>query len=184
MSARTEATEPVPAPPAPEAASPGIEALVREFQAPLIRHARRLVRDEELAQDAVQESFLRYLRKPPAETDPRRISTWLHRVTHNLCVDWIRKEVRMRTELETMEPPAPAPPASAALIEEQSRERIEALMERLTANQRVVLQLKVFEGKSYKEIGEITGFTTGNVGYHIYAGLKRLGALLREGEVL
>lgn len=158
----------------------GFEEVVATFQTPLLRHAIRVLRDPEAAQDVVQEAFIRYLRKPPEETDPRRVATWLHRVVHNLCIDWIRKEIRMRTELESMPPPEHEPPPSRALEAEQLRERVAGLLDRLTDHQRVALHLKVYEGRSYREIGEITGQSVSAVGYHIYAGLKRLGSMLRQ----
>ena len=71
-----------------------------------------------------------------------------------------------------------APPASAL----EQRELTEIVTEKLfglPANQRDVLILKIQEGKSYREISEITGLSTSNVGYLIHHGLKALASQLK-----
>ena len=169
------------APPEPD--DMDIDALVAAHQTPLLRYAQRLIRSEESAQDVVQETFLRYLKSPPRDAEtPRRIANWLYRVTHNLCVDLIRKEQRMREACEQIDHPAPAPLPSDGVAAEETRRRIDGLLDRLTENQRTVLVLKVQEGKSYREISEITGLSASNVGFLIHRGMKKMAELVRQEE--
>ncbi len=172
-----------PSPPNPDGTGE-LESVVAAYQAPLLRYAQRFLRDCDAAQDAVQEVFLRYLKAPPRERDPRSLSSWLYRATHNLCVDQIRKEVHMRAQMEQMDPPEPAPSPARVLQIEESRERTERLLRRLTENQRTLLVLRVYEGKTYREISEITGLSVSNVGVQIYQGLKKLAGLIRSTEVV
>ena len=165
----------------PEAES--FEEMVARFQSPLLRYAARVVRNEESAQDVVQEVFLRYLKAPP-ERAGRGLSTWLYRVTHNLCVDQIRKEARMRESCQQMTLPGADPLASDAMVAQERRGRLDRLLDRLTENQRAVLILKVQGEKSYREISEITGLTVSNVGFLIHRGLKKLAELIREEELI
>ena len=58
------------------------------------------------------------------------------------------------------------------------------MLDRLTENQRNVLILKMQEGKTYREISEITGLTVSNVGYLIHHGLKRMGEFIRKEEFI
>src|SRR5690606_26325592 len=95
--------QPLPAP-------AGIDALVEAFQGPLLRYACRLVRDEDRAQDIVQEVFIQYLQSPPRAGDARQLSNWLFRVAHNRAVDLIRKESRMREQTQALLGPRSAPP--------------------------------------------------------------------------
>lgn len=167
-------------PPAPA----DIDALVDAFQAPLLRYAHRLVRDEDRAQDIVQDVFIQYLQSPPRAADARRLSTWLFRVTHNRAVDLIRKESRMREQMQAMPDPGSAPPATEELIREEKRHRLDALIGRLSENQRTCLVLKFQEGKSYKEISEITGLSVSNVGFLLHQAVKKMGQLLLREEAV
>ncbi len=73
------------------------DKLVEDCQAPLLRYANRLTRNEELARDIVQEAFIRYLEAPPRARAQRQIVTWLYRVTHNLAMNALSNERRRST---------------------------------------------------------------------------------------
>lgn len=166
------------------------EAIIDRHEKPLLRFAARyrqgLGQDgaREWAQDTVQEVFLRLVREAPSLRAVENLSAWLYRVARNLSIDEARKEIRMErrhqlaagTELQ-------APPP----LEEERREIAEIVSDRLHGlpqNQRDVLLLKIQEGKSYKEIAEITGLTPSNVGYLIHHGLKALAHTLRAAGVV
>lgn len=195
----------VPEAPAPEAPAPGIpppgirrgarpgsnptratdiELLVAEFQTPLLRYAERLVRNADSAQDVVQEAFARFLNQALDDRTPAQRKAWLFRVVHNLAVDLIRKERRMQQQCEQMPAPPEGPSADAELAAEQTRQTLAGLLATLTENQRAVLTLKFEQGKSYREIAEITGLTIGNVGFLIHRGIKKLGAIARREELI
>ena len=159
----------------------GLPAVLALFEAPLLRHAAAILGDAAAAQDVVQESFLRLL----ANGQPiDNLSAWLHRVTHNLALDHLRKESRLRklhlSAAPRTEPLAPSP------AEDLDRREAHALMlgeiERLAPNERAVLMLKIKEGRSYQEISERTGLSTSNVGYLIHQGLKKLTARLQAAS--
>lgn len=168
----------------PPSAGPSLEAVIAAHQTPLLRYALRIVRDEESAQDVVQETFMRYLKAPPSEGNPKQLSAWLFRVAHNLCVDLIRKESRMRESCEQIEIPAHDPPASDGFVAEETSRQLGELLARLTENQRTVIVLKFQEKKSYREISEITGLTVTNVGFLIHRGLKKMAEFARKEELL
>lgn len=170
---------------APPPADQSVESAVAEHQGALLRYAERIVRDPEAAQDAVQEAFLRYVRAGREGKPIQSISTWLFRVTHNVCVDHIRKERRMREGIEQMDPPvAMAPPPIVEVAAAERREKLDAMLERLTENQRTVLVLKMQEDKSYKEISAITGLSVSNVGFLIHRAVRRLGEFARREELI
>lgn len=168
--------------------SSDIEALVEAWQGPLIRYARRLVRNDDTAQDVVQEAFLRYLKRPPRESESSpngaspAVSSWLFRVTHNLCIDVIRKESRMREAVTRIEPPGSVPPPSAELMAEERRRRLAEHLETLDERQRTLVVLKYQEHKSYKEIAEMTGLTVSNVGFILHTAVRKLGRSLAKEE--
>jgi len=155
----------------------GLAAVLASFEGPLLRHAVAVVGSASAAQDVVQESFLRLLSSgQPIDN----LSAWLHRVTHNLAVDHLRKESRLRklhlAAAPRTEPLAPSP--AEDLDRREAHARMLGEIERLSPNERAVLMLKVKEGRSYQEISDLTGLTTSNVGYLIHQGLKKLSARL------
>ena len=84
---------------------PAFAELVRRHQGPLLRHARALLGAGSSYEDVVQEAFLKLAQSPPelrtpaADSDGRQhvqLSSWLHKVTRNLCMDVMRSEARRK----------------------------------------------------------------------------------------
>lgn len=159
------------------------DGLVARHAGSLLAHARALLRDPAAAEDQVQEAFLRLLARPPElrglaqaeESAPRSpLSSWLHRVTHNLCMDALRSSGR-RQRRESQQARPEAVPSEALSVEaEDTRAAVERGLARLPAEQREVLALRLFGEQSYKEIAALTGKKIGTVGWLIAEGLKSL----------
>lgn len=121
----------------------------------VLRQAWRILGDEAEAEDVAQEAMLRLWRQAESwRVGEARISTWLYRVTHNLCIDRIRRR-RATTAIEDVaEPPDPAPAVLDRLANSQeSRALVRAILA-LPDRQRQALVLRHFEGLSNPEIGE------------------------------
>ena len=108
------------------------------------------------------------------------LKTWLFTVCRNRALDVLRKESRvgpLDDELlakRTAETPSPDESLDRT-------ERIASVMrffDRLSDNQRTVILMKFRDGYSYREICDATGLSSGNVGFLIHTGLKRLRELL------
>jgi RNA polymerase sigma-70 factor (ECF subfamily) len=90
-----------------------IESLYRKYGAMVLRRARALLGDDQLAKDAMQEVFIRALRAGSGFRGEASPSTWLYRVTTNYCLNAIRDGKRRRV-LDQANLPAPgADPRSA-----------------------------------------------------------------------
>ena len=163
-------------------------AFVSRHEGALLSFAAAFLRDDTLAQDVVQETFLRAAREPHRvlkwHADGASERNWLLKVTRDLSVDNLRRRAnekkafsRLARGAETSSPPADA---GAELSEEAARVR--AALERLRPRLRELLILKVREQKSYKEIAQITGLSVTNVGFLLHEGMKELGKELREDE--
>jgi RNA polymerase sigma factor (sigma-70 family) len=155
--------------------------VVARFERPLLKYARALIGGDGAAQDVVQEAFLRLLSKVRSVEN---LSAWLGRVTHNLAIDHVRREARMRKRHQAAV--AELSPFTADSNHEPGRREAADILERelgrLGVNERAVIVLKVLEGRSYKEISAITGLSTGNVGYLIHHGLKKLAAQMKAAD--
>ena len=160
-----------------------IKALVDTHQNGLIRYAYRLLRSRELAQDVVQDAFLRYLRKPLDYGEPRQRVAWLYKVTHNLCIDLVKRESRRGEIYNRLELPTVAKLPVMEIFASERWERLERLLEGLSDNQRSVVLLFFEEGLSYKEISEVTGLSMSNVGMLLHRALKKLRSLIEEENI-
>jgi RNA polymerase sigma factor (sigma-70 family) len=146
--------------------------------------AFRVLRDESLAEDAVQEAFLALWRSGAATFVPERskASTWLLTLVHRRAVDLVRREERRRAEpLETAaEPVVDSAEASAWLRLE--RERVQAALRALPDQQREAIELAYYGGFSQSELAERLGQPLGTIKSRMFSGLSRLRELLDDGS--
>jgi len=161
--------------------------LVRAHQGPLLRLARGLLGAGEACEDVVQEAFLRLAQHPPetpveALGDPRlehaQLSSWLHKVTRNLCMDVLRSETRRRKRERAVASVEASDGGQSAVDAADTRALVEEKLQRLPLDQREVLVLRLLGEKSYREIAAITGKKIGTVGWLVSVGLKALSAEL------
>jgi RNA polymerase sigma factor (sigma-70 family) len=144
--------------------------------------ALRILRDEALAQDAVQEAFLAVWRSADRFLAERaKASTWILTLVHRRAVDLVRREDRRRGEpLErAAEPVAPATTEDEATIGYERRVVQEALRQ-LTPEQREALELGYYGGLTQSELAERLGQPLGTIKSRMFTGLSRLRDLLAE----
>jgi RNA polymerase sigma-70 factor, ECF subfamily len=128
--------------------------------------ARWLTRDEQNAQDVVQEAYLRALRFFPAfRGDNAR--AWLMKIVRNTCFSWLQTNRPLQEATEFDEnffpPDTRAPNPEEAVLQNDSGILVRKALEKLPSNFREVLILREIDGMSYKEIAEITGMPAGTV---------------------
>jgi len=166
-----------------------LEELFQALEGPLLSYSLRFSKDREMAEDLVQEAFLRLHAQPVAVREPR---SWLYRTVHNLALNALRDTARIvpmpagtaddspvRAEEEAVDA-QPLPDEQLARWEGIGLVRLG--LQSLDARSRELLHLKFHENLSYKEISGRTGLTIGNVGYILHHALKSLaGELGRAG---
>ncbi len=150
-----------------------VRGLVLQHQTPLIHYARAIVRDEHLACDMVQETFLQLCQQSP-DTLSGHEAAWLFRVCHNLSLNRLRKDQRMTTTINQLRSVAPDidPSCQAAAGEDQAV--LARLIEVLPENQQQVIRLRFHSGLKYREISAATGLSEGNVGFLLHTALQTL----------
>ena len=144
--------------------------------------ALRILRDEALAQDAVQEAFLAVWRSSDRFLAERaKASTWILTLVHRRAVDLVRREDRRHGD-----PLESAPePAAAETVEEQATTRfqrrvVQEALRQLTPEQREALELGYYGGLSQSELAERLGQPLGTVKSRMFSGLGRLRELLGQ----
>ncbi len=156
-----------------------LEALYVRYGRACYSLARRILADDQFAQDAVQEVFLIVWRDAP-RFDPSRggFSTWLLSMTHHKAVDGVRREENLRKRrttldvLETRETDAPRVDDQVWSL--MRRERVREVLATLPDVQREALTLAYFGGYTQREISGLTSTPLGTVKTRMLAGMKRM----------
>jgi len=144
--------------------------------------AVRILRDEALAQDAVQEAFLGIWRSADRFLAERaKASTWILTLVHRRAVDLVRREDRRRGEPleQAPEPAAPATVEEEATLGFQRRVVQEALR-RLPPEPREALELGYYGGLTQSELAECLDQPLGTIKSRMFMGLARLRDLLAQ----
>ena len=166
-----------------------IEELFAALESPLLAYALRLTGELALAEDLVQEAFMRLHAQFDEVRDPKR---WLYRTVHNLALNQLRdanKIVPLKTTSEPDDSPQSDPADPQPLPDEQIV-RLEGIglvrlsLETLDARSQELIRLKFNEELSYKEISALTGLTMGNVGYLLHHALKSVAEELAKNGVV
>ena len=173
-------TTPFPVPASTPAPAPTLAQLFAAEESGLLGFAIGLVGRRMVAEELVQETFLRLHQVWSQVENPR---AWLYRSLRNLALNHLRDRPK-ETPLEE----ANAPAHDARLpIESLGRDEAVGLMRLLLAeippDDRDLLQLKYHDNLKYQEISRRTGLSVGNVGYRLHHLLKNLADRLRSAGI-
>jgi RNA polymerase sigma-70 factor (ECF subfamily) len=133
----------------------------------------RLTGDASLADDLVQESFLRILKYRKGFGARAAFTTWLYRLVRNVCMDHLNAEARNRTRLGLVGREQEHETAGSG----ESDPRLETLrtaLHGLSPDKREVLVLSRYEGLSYAEIAEVCGTTVGAIKVRAHRAMREL----------
>jgi RNA polymerase sigma-70 factor (ECF subfamily) len=173
------------------AESPGpetIEELFAALESPLLSYALRFTGELALAQDVVQEAFMKLHVEFDQVQAPQR---WLYRTVRNLALNQ-RRNAGRTVSLNAPEggPDAVADTADPSSFPDEQIIRLEGIglvrlgLEALDERSREVVRLKFNDELSYKEIAARTGLTVGNVGFILHHALKTIAAELAKTGVV
>ncbi len=156
--------------------------LYDRFGRPAYGLALRILSDEGLAEDAVQEAFLALWRTAPRFVPERgKASTWILTLVHRRAVDLVRREERRRADGLDQAPEQVA----RDLVDEEAwlrlqRERVQAALRKLPDQQREAIELAYYGGFTQSELAERLGQPLGTIKSRMFTGLARLRELLGE----
>ncbi len=138
-----------------------------QYEGTLIRYTKKLVWDEQVSKDIVQECFTK-LWQQKMEQVKNRIPPWLYIVCRNQAIDHLRKQKKMVNENEDI--------FKVDGGQESTLEKMEIFREivKLSARHQEALVLKFQEGMSYREISAVMNVSESHVGLLIHEGIKTL----------
>ena len=164
--------------------------LVLRWERPIYALAYRVIGREEDARDVCQETFLRAFRALKGFKGQAKFSSWLYRITLNLCRDWIRRERRQPIAqapegVDLFDLASEATPTET--IEELVARRemgraVAKAMAELPDEQRTAIILKEYHGLTFQEIADLLDCPLSTVKTRLYQGLTVLRRqLARDG---
>ena len=162
-------------------AKPTLEALFAAEETPLLRFAHGIVLRREVAEEMVQEAFMRLHNHWEEVEKPR---PWIYRAVRNLCLSHLRdnaRETNLDKERDSQAAESPKPDETLGRLEAVGMVRL--LMTELEEKDRQLIQLKYVEDQSYANIAKATGLSVSNVGYRLHHLLKGLAVSLRQAGV-
>ncbi len=161
------------------------DGLVRQHQQEIYRLAYRMTRNAEDAKDLAQEAFVQAYRSLGTFRGHSRFSTWLYRITVNLCLNHLKSAARQDPAVvDERLPDARADSLTVLLIDERDRAVADAI-QALPPQQKATLTLRVHQGLGHREIAEILECSEGTAKanyFHAVRALQRRLAAFRETE--
>jgi RNA polymerase sigma-70 factor, ECF subfamily len=162
--------------------------LVLRWERPIYALAYRVIGREEDARDVAQETFLRAFRALGGFKGQAKFSSWLYRITLNLCRDWIRRERRSNLApvpegVDIVELAGEATPTETIedlVARKQLGEAVAKAMALLPDEQRTAIILKEYHGLTFQEIADLMKCPLSTVKTRVYQGLSTLRKQLGE----
>ncbi len=158
-----------------------IDELYERFRRPAFALARRILADDALAEDVLQEVFLSVWRDPAAFDRGRgSVASWLLAVVHHKAVDAVRREEsQRRRQAQAEDEMVLDAPTATRNVEDDAWARVVAqqvrtAMSLLSPPQREALTLAYYGGYTQREVAALTGTPLGTVKTRMLAGMRRL----------
>ena len=146
--------------------------LARTVVVRLDQAARLILRDPELARDAVQEGLIRAWRDLRKLRDPDRFDAWIYRLTVNACLDQARHKRRRVVEVELMTLHAPSTPDSASA--HADRELVDEVLAQLDEQGRAIVVLHYYIGLPLTDVAATLGIPVGTVKSRLHRALAAM----------
>ncbi len=173
--------------------SEAFEQLVRSYDANVLRMALNLLHSQEDARDVYQEAFLRVYRNLSKFRFDCSFSTWLYRIVANLCLDQIRKRKVRKEETAAVDTGAgefdrfqflPEHRADVdpqrQLMSAEVNSRVQEVLSRLTARERLVFEMRHYQGMRLRAIGESLGVTEEAAKNCLFRATQKMRAALED----
>lgn len=145
------------------------DILVKRYYTDILRYCKRHIIDQNLAEDATQETFYRVFRSLMRYQDKERFRAWLYMIARNICIDENRKQKNtIPLELEDIGE------ESSEIHQIENSDEIEQLLSVLPEEQREAILLYFEDELTYREIGKILGIPARTVQSRVKNGIKAI----------
>ena len=158
--------------------------IFERYARPVISFIYDMVGERALAEELMQETFVRGYRNLGALRDETKLSTWLFGIARNVALESLRMKRRVNRQLELDDPLVAGlrdgrTPPDDDLINKEMQQAIHDALRELDEDKRLVFALKVFQQQSYEEIAVITGFSMAKLKTDLHRARAEMRRLLR-----
>lgn len=164
--------------------------LTEKYQRALYFHIRKMIRQEEMTEDLVQEVFIKAFNNLDSYSNQYAFSTWLYRIATNHTIDFLRKKklntysindpVKTRDGEMEVQLPDNTFATDQPLMRKQRKQIVQDAIESLPEKYRVVIELRHMQEYSYDEISEELDLPLGTVKAHIFRARELLYKALKD----
>jgi RNA polymerase sigma-70 factor (ECF subfamily) len=154
------------------------DAVVRAASSRLFAIAQRILRDQYMAEDALQQTLITIWNELPRLRDPDRFDAWTYRLIVRASMAEARRERRGGPAIQLLPRDADASSAPDEYRTVADRDQLERGFRQLTAEQRAILVLQHFAGQSLAEIADTLGIPVGTAGSRLHYATRALRAAL------
>ncbi len=158
------------------------DTLVRRHQKGVWRLVRRYVKRDADASDVSQQAFVRAFKGLVAFRGAATVRSWLYRIAINCALTWLRDHRREEPTEIADDALTDANPAPARLIGGENSALLRAAIAELPPKQKLVLELRVFDDLSFKEVAELADCTENTAKVNFHYAVKRLRDILGEPD--
>jgi RNA polymerase sigma-70 factor (ECF subfamily) len=151
------------------------EQLARETAQRLYPVAFRVVRDRDLADEALQRALVAIWKELPKLRDDYKFEAWSYRVLLRFCTDELRRRARLKGDVSELDIGAAASDQAAALAD---RDQLERAFGRLSPDHRAVIVLTYYRGLTGAETAAALGVSSGTVASRLHHALRAMRAVL------
>ena len=148
------------------------------FVARLDAAARLILRDHDLARDAVQDGFIRAWRSLPSLRDPDRFEGWLRSLVARSCIDILRRRGRRPIEVELSSTDGPSVDDPSAVTAD--RELLDAILQRLPPEQRAVVVLRFYFDLEVPDIAATLAIPVGTAKSRLHRSMTVMRSALAD----
>ena len=170
------------------------EKLVRRYEGRIYNYGLRLTGNASDAMDLMQEVFLGVYRSLHRFRGDSQFSSWIFRIAHNKAVDLNRRKQLMRGQSSSYENEAYRNTESLVdvvgnepgrfVAQEQQKQQSQMLLEQLPLEQRLVVELKIFQSMTFDEIAQAQEISENTAKTRFYTALRKLKTVLEESHVM
>ncbi len=169
-----------------------LEALIMRHKAKIYNFIYSKVFDRDTAEDIFQETFIKVIKtlKRGVYNEEGKFLPWVMRISHNLVIDFFRKNNRIPTfdnsdEFDIFQLIGDGnPSAEHMMIEEQVVEDLQKLIVELPEDQKAVLTMRLYKDMSFKEIAESTGVSINTALGRMRYAIINLRKLIEENQII